>query len=399
MSGGTYFVHRSVFASGERFPVLMGREGFPVSLPTRFIIDRVRDRRQANTIEAKVRAIGFLYQWAASIETPLDLESQLRSARLLTRSEVTSFCRYLRACRVHDVIPFGGKAVRPAEQFGVLGNNTFNTYLANVREFVVWAAETQNSPSLGPRETKQLERLFESEKLTATPPRKLYGLDAGQQKELLRIVHPEARDNPFNSPVRQRNHLIIRILLETGIRRGELCKLRVEDVQTKGDVDAFIEVVRRPDDKWDPRQNEPSVKTRGRRIPISSELKSLVLAYLQRFRGRVKHPYLFTDPSTGEPIGSLVVNKITVQIRRRCPTMEEAKLSPHTLRRTFNGNIWERSKLLDWDEDKIKRITNYLNGWKETSQQSAIYQRKQIEQDAFELLTVIQAQASAKECQ
>jgi integrase len=391
-----YFVHRCMFATGERFPVLMGREGFPVSLPARFIVDRVRDRRQANTIEAKVRAIGFLYQWAASIETPLDMESRLRSARSLTRTEVTSFCRFLRACRVHDVIPFEWKSVRPAERTGVLGNNTFNIYLANVREFVMWAAETQSSPPLGPIETRKLERLFDSEKLTATPPRKLYGLDAGQQKELLRIVHPDADDNPFNMPVRQRNHLIVRILLETGIRRGELCKLRVEDVQTKGGADAFIEVVRRPDDRWDPRQNEPAVKTRGRRIPISSELKSLMLSYLQRLRGRVKHPYLFTDPSTGMPISSQVENKIIAQIRKRCPTLEVAKLTPHVLRRTFNGNLWERSKVLGWDEGKIKRITNYLNGWTETSQQSAIYQRKQIEQDAFELLGVIQAQASVK---
>jgi hypothetical protein len=75
--------------------------------------------------------------------------------------------------------------------------------------------------------------------------------------------------------------------------------------------------------------------------------------------------------------------------------MKEAKLTPHALRRTFNGNLWGRSKQLGWDEDKIKRITNYLNGWTETSQQSALYQRKQIEQDAFELLAVIQEQASA----
>src|ERR1700722_3177869 len=216
MRGASYSVHRSVFATGERFPMLMGGEGFPVSLPTRFIIDRVRDRRQASTIEAKVRAIGFLYQWAASIGTPVDLECRLRSARSLVRAEVTSFCRFLRACRVNDVIPFEWKSVRPAEQTGVLGNNKFNIYLANVREFLIWAAETQSSPPLGPIETRKLERLFDSEKLTATPPRKLYGLDVGQQKELLRIVHPDASDNPFNLPVRQRNHLIVRILLETG---------------------------------------------------------------------------------------------------------------------------------------------------------------------------------------
>jgi integrase len=394
MNTSPHFVHRCVFASGERFPVLIGEDGFPISLPTRFIIDRIRDRRQANTIEAKVRAIGFLYQWANSCETPVDLESRLRLPLPLTRAEVTSFCRFLRACRVHDVIPFEWKAVRPAEDIGVLGNNTFNTYLSNVREFVIWAAECKSSPSPGPSEIRKTERLFESEKLTATPPRKLYGLDARQQEELLRIVEPDAKDSPFNKPVRLRNQLIIRILIETGIRRGELCKLRIEDVQTKGDADAYIEVVRRPDDRWDPRHNEPAVKTRGRRIPISNGLKSLILAYLQRSRGRVRHPYLFTDPSTGIPIGPQVENKITAQIRKCCPIMVEANLTPHTLRRTFNGNLWERSKQLGWDEGKIKRITNYLNGWTETSQQSAIYQRKQIEQDAFELLAVIQGQTS-----
>jgi integrase len=324
------------------------------------------------------------------------LEVRLRSVQSLTRNEVTSFCRYLRACRIEDVIPFEWKSVRPTERTGVLGNNTFNVYLSNIREFVIWAAETQSSPPLSQAEIKKLERLFESEKLTTTPQRRLYGLDAAQQTELLRVVDPTCNENPFNSPIRLRNYLIVRLLLETGIRRGELCKLRVEDVQTKGDATVYIEVVRRPDDKWDPRRFEPSVKTLGRRIPISTEVRSLIRDYLNRGRGRVKHPYLFTDPATGVPIGLEVENRISARIRKFSPSLNDVRLTPHTLRRTFNGNIWERSKLLGWDDGKTARITNYLNGWKETSQQSAVYQRRQIECDALDLLTSIQAQAGAQ---
>lgn len=147
-------MRRHIFPSGERFPVLVSDAGFPASLTTQFTIDRLRGRRQVNTIECNLGAIGALYDWAASCEPQIEPEALLRSSSLLSAC-VRTFCTYIRVYRYHDVSSINAKQVLPHSRVGHLSNNTRSIRVCAVREFVVWAARVflEKSASVRPKST------------------------------------------------------------------------------------------------------------------------------------------------------------------------------------------------------------------------------------------------------
>jgi integrase len=90
----------------------------------------------------------------------------------------------------------------------------------------------------------------------------------GREAEVIRlraVVEPDHPENPFEPKVRFRNYLIIRLLLDLGIRRGELLGIRVEDCRLGSN--GTVTVHRRPDDPDDPRKVQPSSKTEARLLP------------------------------------------------------------------------------------------------------------------------------------
>jgi integrase len=262
MRGPTTRLHTAVFSTGERFPILLNCDGIPISLPTRYVIDRRRDRRQLATIRSIVRAISFFYEWSATIAEPFDPEVRLRAGPMLEVTEIMGLQRYLRAGRRHNVIAFPRVAVARSRNGTVIANTNLNNQLDRIRDFLLWAAECVRVPRATHRELKLLKGRIDGLHLTRTRSADKYGLTAEQQAELLRVVAVAAgnSDNPFNCTVRARNHAIVRLLLETGIRRGELCKLRVEDIDLRASGSGSISIVRNPDDPWDSRREEPEVK-------------------------------------------------------------------------------------------------------------------------------------------
>ncbi|WP_241392779.1 site-specific integrase [Pseudomonas chlororaphis] len=84
------------------------------------------------------------------------------------------------------------------------------------------------------------------------------------------------------------------ILRITGLRRGELLNLKVEDIDFGMNT---IKVGRRPDSKGDARAYQSVAKTRERVIPLIPELAdqiySYVLSHRRKVPGAKKHGYLF----------------------------------------------------------------------------------------------------------
>lgn len=140
-----YVIYRAVFSSGERFPVLLYRDTYqPVLLPTRYVVDERRQSKQSGTIDRDLRIIGWFYEWCD--ERSIDAEARLRSGELFTKSEITGFCRYLRAGRKNNLI--GSIGARSAnlsdeetnESNFILAPATFNSYTGVVKDFLIWAA-------------------------------------------------------------------------------------------------------------------------------------------------------------------------------------------------------------------------------------------------------------------
>ncbi|ROM67283.1 hypothetical protein BK653_16840 [Pseudomonas brassicacearum] len=64
---------------------------------------------------------------------------------------------------------------------------------------------------------------------------------------------------------------MIELLLETGIRRGELLKLYTTDIN-KGSQHGYVSINDREHDPGDPRVEEPALKTHERTVGISAQL-------------------------------------------------------------------------------------------------------------------------------
>lgn len=135
-------------------------------------------------------------------------------------------------------------------------------------------------------------------------------------QRLLEICHPDSCDNPWKTPYRQRNFLIVLMMATLGVRRGELLKLRVSDCHLARTIPE-IRIQRSPDDPADPRINEPQVKTESRHLPCEASLARYLNEYICRARRQIpganRSPFLFLS-RRGEPMSLVRVNGLLDQV-------------------------------------------------------------------------------------
>lgn len=370
----------------------MDGDGLPLSLPLRYVVVKLRPRRRSpNTIHPTLDAIREFYEWAQTREPSFDPEQRLRSGELLSPAEVSSFSGFVRAGGRPDVVAMPGGDQPCQSETGVRSDADFNKRLARVREFLVWAAQEEVAFEPSQRAIDRLRTSFGNELLSEPPTKDRQGISTEQVERLLAAIRPESPDNPFNHTCRFRNWVLIRMLLNTGVRRGELCSVRVNDIIGRAGVAPFVTVKKRLDDQIDPRREIPRIKTREREIPIPKSLHVDCVEYLSRHRGHQFHPFLWAGRRGGAPLGLAAINKLFDRIRRTVFAGQEIDLTPHTMRRTFNDRVWRLCYEKGYAEDKIANIQNYLSGWSVTSKQSAVYSRRAIQQAAMEVAEMMQA--------
>jgi integrase len=330
-----------------------------------------------------------LYQWAAEYTPAIDLEGRIRLGALLTTEHILSFKEWVRSRKSMNVVQMRTD-IMPGDRAAV-SNNTVNTYIDAVCDFLVWAYESQ--AGVKESELNRHATKWRANKMTPTPARALFALTSEQQARLLQHVHPRSATNPFHEPIRLRNYLMVCVLLYCGVRRGELLKLRVGDLQTKGSDTGYITVVRRPDDPDDPRPHPPNVKTRGRRLYISDSLRGLLVSYLRQRKS--KQPYLFVDPENGFPLNGGAITIMMKRIRTTDSVLAPTGMTAHSLRRSFEENLTPVLAKSAMPPEEQAGVRNYLSGWSERSQQAAVYTRLQTETQAAELLQETQKSLDA----
>jgi DNA-binding response OmpR family regulator len=181
----------------------------------------------------------------------------------------------------------------------------------------------------------------------------------------------------------------IELMLATGIRRGELLKIKLHHLPQGPKTTLTIE--HSPDDASDPWRNEPHVKTREREIPLPKSLAISLWDYVRQYRRRGNHSYLFTSHRAGAPLDAAGVNWIFDLLIKRCFPHLKGKLHPHVLRHTFNQRLMEEAQTLGWSDDQRRKVQTYLNGWSEGSRMPEVYTRRLIEIQAMELAARYQA--------
>jgi len=351
--------------SGERLPILLDAERQPVTWINVYLIQRLRLRLSVNSLVKTLRVLGYLWVWAYQEGFPL--EARLRSGQGLTQEEIFGRLypwlrrNFLTTGKVRKLV------VSPA---------TTAFRLSVVAQCVVWHLEcSMSAMSVGSSEIPDMrEKLLLMKRSFASAARvripsavNAAPLSADRLQRLLQICHPDSPDNPWKTPYRQRNFLIVLIMVTLGVRRGELLKLRVSDCRLSRAIPE-IRVERSPDDPSDPRINEPQVKTEPRHLPCDSSLARSLNEYICRTRrtipGANKSPFLFLSRS-GQPMSLMRVNGLLDQVAAVHPEYDD--LHAHCLRSTCAMNFRQTGLDSGLDEERVEKDMMYFFGWRSSS--------------------------------
>lgn len=382
-----------MFSSGERFPVLIDDQGRPDFASTLFVTIKFRNGSRAPNTQAHVlEAIERFYRW--SEKNQLDVLNRLARRDWLRDHEIEGLVSFLRRRQSPTGRSSKVREIRPQRPSQVSPTTVWYR-IAYIETFLKWVSEyklTAGGGHLDLADKKQIDLMLS--RLRQRRPRtgqrsglnQKRGLSEVAQEELMELVSPDNPRNPFHRRVRLRNQLIIRLLLATGIRAGELLSIRVGDVNFAKN---HLLIARRHDQKDDPRRVQPVVKTLDRLLPLQQELAESIHDYVAGQRRTVaakNYSYLFVvhkaGPYKGRPLTRSAINRIFKDLRG-CGGEELANLSPHTLRHTMNENL---SKAFDEQEISVakeEQIRSNLNGWKEGSGTASTYLRRHTEKEAM----------------
>ena len=250
----TKFVAKRVrFRNGERCSVLSRPGGLPVHEAQLYLSRYRKCGLAANTIHGVCRVLALLYRELA--KTGVDLLDRLQKGQFLTGYELNRLADAAQY-RLDDLSydeadkPFNSNVIdikrirmrrhlqvgKKATAVGVANQACRIRYMADYLEFLATYVGASLPPALGKElllNTAQALKAFRAEVPGGSKRVKLgarEGLSREDQDRILKVVNPQSPDNPWKrSFVRQRNWLIVVLLLATGMRRGELLGLQIRD--------------------------------------------------------------------------------------------------------------------------------------------------------------------------
>lgn len=378
------------FSSGQRLPLLVqAGDAAPLPILIPFIYVQLKLRHRAyNTAAAHLRAIQAFYAYAKSRDIDID-ETILACDFEAILALLDGYAIWLQSGRHADnLIARIGKA--GTVLFQQVSSRTRDQYLRLLKKYLSWCV-TRYIPRVRQNSATQadinvvftdvadvIERRFESHIINARPDRTRYRSLTDTQLQIVRtLIRPGAAANPYPERLQLRNWLMIELLLETGIRRGELLKLYTTDIN-KGSQHAYVSINDREHDPRDPRVEEPALKTHGRTVGVSAQLYEVYERYIQRDRRPLRdgkpmkllYRYLFIS-DRGRPLSiralSNVLDRLFLTIELAHPGLLPT-LSAHDFRHTFADHflaylVEKRGHDLERATDELRRVC----GWSETS--------------------------------
>ena len=383
-----HFVKSTRHLNGEIFLNLLNQEGVPLYWPTIWTLTELRaSGKSINTISQALGTLKVVYDFLD--EYGIDLDSRLQSAKFLERHELDGLLRYLKK-PLRKVSK--GKVVK-INKFDEISLGAFAIRLNYTKAYFAFLIDSFTFKYIDEAKKKEqmslirelVGRFFSARKpakVKLTGPR--LGLSREQQELLCQTISSSSSKNPWKSEfVRDRNETMVLLLLQTGMRRGELLSLKTSDINLQ---QKSIKIEKRVAGLVDPRAYRPLVKTLGREVMMSAILATKVSAFILNHRVHQplakKHPFLFTS-RTGEPLSMKSVNAIFDDLK---PSIPGADIYPHALRHTFNSNLslaFENSKV---EPELEMKIRTELNGWSHNSQMPALYAKRHTKEKARQVI-------------
>lgn len=393
------------FSSGQRIPLLVqAGDAAPLPILVPFIYVQLKLRQRAyNTAAAHLRAILAFYTYAET--RGLDIDETILSCHFdAILALLDGYAIWLQSSRQADnLVARIGKA--ETVLFPQIDPRTRDQYLRLLKKYLSWCVTRyiprahQNSANQANIEVvfadvaDVIERRFESHIINVSPHHARYRSLTDTQLQIVRtLIRPGATANPFPERLQLRNWLMIELLLETGMRRGELLKLYTTDVND-GSQHAYVSINERANDPGDPRAEEPALKTHGRTVGISAQLYEVYERYIQGERRPLRngkpmkllYRYLFIS-DRGRPLSiralSNVLDRLFLTIELAHPGLLPT-LSAHDFRHTFADRflaylVEKRGHDLERATDELRRVC----GWSETSTMPRRYASRYLAESA-----------------
>ncbi|MEI8644320.1 site-specific integrase [Pseudoalteromonas sp. Hal040] len=357
-----YKLETLIFENGERYPVLLGEDGMPHFYSTLWITATQRNKK-ASTITNKLRAVDWLFHWEKINQRNLFLE--FKDAKFLTSEDIVSIKDHLsldiglyknnkgsskrkKVINLHD-------SPSSITHLRSVGKRHLYARMTAVRDFLNFIAELAVQHRNNAELAMEIANMNAS--ITSRLPKGRANLNKsyddipeGLVQDFLELAHFSHPDNPFkNIENKKRNYLMILLLRELFIRKGELLSMKITSMDLVG-ARKYVWVERTQDDKHDKRPHQPVAKTKERKLLISANTASLIDEYITTIRAKIPgaklHPYLFVVHQNGRTLGNPISIKAFDDIFSELRSMDDrfSILHPHFFR--HNGNE-EFSKKID----------------------------------------------------
>ncbi|HAW9099928.1 TPA: site-specific integrase, partial [Escherichia coli] len=246
----------------------------PVYYQNLYLTTNVRNRSAtASTIEIVATNLLILSNFLKSRN--INIINRIEIKGFLSVAEVDDLIRYAR--QRFDKQKITNVRVIKMEQ---VAKRTFSYRIHVFSSYLNWLCGLLHSIK-GIHARYEVESFIESirahlprNKSLSVNNRKDKSLSEEQIKTLFKLLEVEGSQNPFQKEVQVRNRLIFTLLLNCGLRAGELLNLKVNDFNPRGYT---LNIFRRHDCIEDRRLNQPLVKTGEREIPLSDELAMEIL--------------------------------------------------------------------------------------------------------------------------
>lgn len=388
-------IRRIKSSSGERFVVLVDSVGMPLFYPALYVTVHMRGRSLAvNTIQNTLNAIKALYAWQSFY--CIDIESRFSCCELLQTHEVHSMRDFMQKPLVDKN---NGKAVSISRRDRTVSVRNQYARMSVIADYLGFLAGQLQKPSTQGNEN--IKRMVSQ--IKANRPKKPTKsiidrdekrLDDSDLDALEKALKPGSNNNPVHEyAVQVRNALIFSILRVTGLRRGELLNLKIEDIDFAKNT---LKVVRRPDSTGDARVYQPVVKTRERTFPLMPELVDQVRGYVLGYRNKVpgakKHGYLFVTHKSGTSEGLPFSNSGFGKFMGELKHIVEGYcfIHAHSLRHHWNYSFSKTCENQGMTPEREEKLRSYLMGWSETSGTAATYNRRYIKEQAGKAVLELQ---------
>lgn len=351
------YIITSLFTSNTRIPIILSKTNTPYLLPLLFTITNLKGKSNS-TIANYIRVICSIYKYFDKLN--INIEEQI------IQNNFNQIILKLENFLINKINPNDRKKI------DIISN------------FLSWCSYRYSIDSGEILKIKSILK-FNLNSEVYSKRGQFRSLTIHEIEIVRDIINIKSTKNPFKKENKLRNWIIIEILLQSGLRIGELLKLKVNDF-IRIEENYFIKISNHKNDLEDSRIIKPSNKNvySYRTIAISVNLYQIIQIFIKgerRNSKKLRHSYLFVS-ELGKPLSIRATQSIfqlTYKSIIEHYSIQNFEFSAHILRHTFADNflrfLIDELKL---DMERAKDELRVICGWNISSNMPIRYASRYI---------------------